>query len=133
MRRRVYTVTTVVTALLGAAAIVAIVLWLLPRWGINIPIWGLILLMVAYTAYQVVTYRMGKRALDRKPVICPENIVGRCGEATTRLIPDGYVRIEGELWRASSVGPHVDEGEEVVVVEVKRLTLIVKPLSPGNQ
>ena len=130
MRGKGYTVSTIVTALMGAVAIVAIVLWLLPRWGINIPIWGFILLMVAYVAYQVVTYRMGKRALDRKPVVCPEAIVDRSGKATTSLAPNGYVQVEGELWRALSTGPNIDEGEEIIVVGMKGLTLFVS--APPN-
>ena len=43
-------VSSIITAVLGVAVIVAIVLWLLPRWGMNIPLWGFILLMAAYVA-----------------------------------------------------------------------------------
>lgn len=131
MKWKGYIVSTIVTAVLGAAVIVAIVLWLLPRWGINIPLWGFILLMAAYVVYQVVTYRMGKRALDRKPVVAPEAMVGCCGQAATPLTPGGYVRVQGELWRAISVGPDIEDGEDVEVVEVRRLTLRVSTVQ-GN-
>lgn len=50
-RGKGYLVFAIVTALPVAGAIVAIVLWLSPRWGINLPEWGFILLMVAYAAY----------------------------------------------------------------------------------
>ena len=133
MKWKGYIVSTIVTAVLGAAVIMAIVLWLLPRWGINIPLWGFILLMAAYVAYQVVTYRMGKRALDRKPVVAPEAIVGCCGQAATALTPDGYVRVRGELWRAISTGPDIAEGQEIVVVKMRGLTLSVKPISGDVQ
>lgn len=131
MKWKGYIVSTIVTAVLGAAVIVAIVLWLLPRWGINIPLWGFILLMAAYVVYQVVTYRMGKRALDRKPVVAPEAMVGCCGQAATPLTPGGYVRVQGELWRAISVGPDIEEGEDVEVVDIRRLTLRVSTVQ-GN-
>jgi hypothetical protein len=48
MKWKGYIVSTIVTAVLGAAVIVALVLWLLPGWGINIPLWGFILLMATY-------------------------------------------------------------------------------------
>ena len=132
MTKKGYIASAIVTALLGEAALVAVVLWLLPRWGVNIPVWGLILLMLAFGVYEVITYRMGKRALDRKPVTSLEAMVRCCGKATTPLAPDGYVQVEGELWRALSTGPNIDKGEEIVVVATKRLTLFVAPLSNSS-
>jgi len=129
MRRKGYTTFSIVTALLGEGAIVAIVLWLLPLWGVNIPIWSLILLLVAFGVYQAVAYRIGKRALEREPVVSPQAMVGCCGKVATPLAPDGYVQVEGELWRALSTGSNIDKDEEIVVVEIKRLTLFVAPLS----
>ena len=129
MTKKGYIVFSIITGLLEEAALAAVVLWLLPLLGINIPIWGLILLMVAYGVKEGISYRIGARALGRKPVVSPEAMVGCCGKATTPLAPDGYVRVEGELWRALSTGPNIDKGDEIVVVEVKRLSLFVAPLS----
>jgi len=128
MTRKGYIVFSIVTGLLEEAALAAVVLWLLPLLGVNIPIWGLILLMVAYGVKEGITYRIGARALQRKPVVSLEAMVGCRGEAATPLAPNGYVRVEGELWRASSTGPNIDEGDEIVVVEVRRLTLLVAPM-----
>ncbi len=131
MRRHEYTTLTIIVSLLEGAAIVAIVLWLLPHWGIRIPVWGLIIIVLAFGVYQLVTYRLGKRALTRKPVVSPDAMVGSYGKATTSLVPDGYVQLDGELWRAYSIGPHASKGDEVVVREVKGLTLYVTP-RPDN-
>ena len=128
MRRKDYTIYNIVTALLEEAVLVAVVIWLLPQWGINIPIWGLVLMMVALGAYNFITYRMGKRALDRRPTASLEALVGCSGEAATPLAPKGYVQVKGELWRALSTEQNIDKGEEVMVVEIKKLTLLVKPL-----
>ena len=128
MRRKDYTIYNIITALLEEAVLVAVVIWLLPQWGINIPIWGLILMMVALGVYNFITYRMGKRALDRKPTASLEAMVGCSGEAATPLAPKGYVQVKGELWRALSTERNIDKGEEVVVLEIKKLTLLVKPL-----
>ena len=131
MARKGYIVSSIITGLLGEAALAAIVLWLLPLCGVKIPIWGLILLLVAFGVYECISYRLGSGALRRKPVVSLEAMVGCCGKATTPLAPDGYVRVEGELWRALSTGRNIDKGDEIVIVEVRGLTLFVAPL-PNN-
>ena len=103
-------------------------LWLLPRWGVTIPIWGLILLMFLFGIYEVISYWIGIRALARKPVISLQAMIGCHGRAVTPITSEGYVQIKGELWRALSAGPNIDEGSQIVVVEVNRLTLFVAPL-----
>jgi len=95
MRRKGYIVSSIATALAGEAALVAIVLWLLPECGVNMPMWGLILLMVAYGVYEYISYRIGSKALERKPVVSPEAMVGSYGKAATQLVPNGYVQVEG--------------------------------------
>ena len=107
----------------------AIVFWLLPLWGIVVPLWGFTLLILALGVYEFVTFRLGWRALARRPIAAPRDIVGCCGKATTKLAPDGYVQVNGELWHALSVDTNIPKGDAVVVVELKRLTLHVAPLS----
>ncbi len=127
MKRKGYIVSSVVTGLLGEAALASIVLWVLPLWRVYIPIWGLILLMITFAFYEIVSYRIGARALERKPVVSSEAMVGCRGRATTSLAPDGYVQVNGELWQALSTGPKINAGEEIVVMGIKRLTLFVAP------
>jgi membrane-bound serine protease (ClpP class) len=131
MKRKGLTIYALVTTLLEEVALVAVVLWLLPRFGINIPLWGLILLMVALGAYAYITYRLSQKALDKKPMISPEAIVGSKCKATTPLAPEGYIRVSGELWRASS-SSNVNAGEEVIVVGIEGMTLLVSPISKDN-
>jgi membrane protein implicated in regulation of membrane protease activity len=129
MSKKAYVMLNIVTGLLKGAALAAIVLWLLPLGGINIPIWGLVLIVVAFLIYEIVTFRLGRRALERKPTIWSEAIVGRCGKATMPLTPDGYVQVDGELWHALSIDTNINEGDDIIVVELDRLTLRVAPLS----
>ena len=127
MSMKGYVIFNIATGLLKGAVLAAIVLWLLPLlWGVNIPMWGLILLMVVFVIYEIVTFRLGRRALERKPTIPPP--VGCCGKATTPLTPDGYVQVEGELWRALSSDMNINKGDDIVVMGVNRLTLSVAPL-----
>ena len=125
MPRKGYIVSSIITGLLGEAALAAIVLWLLPLCGVKIPIWGLILLLVTFGVYECISYRLGSGALRRKPVVSLEAMVGCCGKATTPLAPNGYVQVKGELWQAWSTEPGIDKGDKIVVVGVKRLVLFV--------
>ena len=129
MSKKAYIIFNIATGLLKGAVLLLVILWLLPLWGINIPAWGLILVVVAFLIYEIVTFRLGRRTLEIKPAIWSEALVGCCGKATTPLIPEGYVKVNGELWRALSSDTSINEGDDIVVVELDRLTLRVAPFS----
>jgi len=60
-------------------------------------------------------------------------MLGRTGVVTERLAPSGRVRLRGELWRAEAAGgQHLEAGREVVVLEVRGLTLRVGPGPRGG-
>ena len=119
----------IVSTSLEEAALAVGVLWGLPKLGIYIPLWVLIIVMVAWAVYTVTTYRMGSRALRKNPV---DGLVGSEGEVVSPLAPEGMVRIKGELWRAESASGEINTGEEVTVVGQDRLRLIVRRRSPGD-
>ena len=114
------------STILEEAALAAIVIWGLPRWNIQIPLWGLILAMVAWTAFSIFTHRAGSRALRIKHVLGLSDMLGCQGEVVSLLAPEGIVRIKGELWSASSAGGEIKEGSEIIVVSQNRLELVVK-------
>ena len=130
MKYRIYTVLTITTTLLEEAVLVAVVLWLLPRVAINIPIWGLIIMMIALGVYNSITYRLSKKALVKKPMISPD--IGSRGRTTTPISPTGYVRVNGELWRASSSST-INAGEEIAVAGMEGMTLLVSPIEKDNR
>jgi membrane protein implicated in regulation of membrane protease activity len=130
MKHRRYTLLAIAASLLEQAALVAVVLWLLPRAAINIPIWGLILMMIALGIYNCINYRLGKKALTKKPIISLG--IGSRGRAATPISPTGYVRVNGELWRASS-DSNIDAGEEISVVGIEGMTLLVSPIEKDNR
>ncbi len=119
----------IISTILEEAAIVAIVRWALPRIDVHIPLWGLIILMVVWLTYSVSTYRMGSRALLRKPVAGLPDMVGSKGKVVSPLAPEGLVKIKGELWIAKSAGAEMEPGGEVIVVEQDRLKLVVRESS----
>jgi len=115
----------IISTLLEETAIAVIVLLGLPQLGIRIPLAGLIALMAAWGVFSVFTYRMGSRALARKPVISLP-VTGSHGRVVSRLAPEGLVRIESELWVAKSAGAEIDVGTEVIVLEQDGLKLVVR-------
>ena len=129
MKHKVYTVHTITTTLLEEAALAAVVLWLLPMFGTNIPLWCLILMMAALGAYAWVNYRRGRKALDKKPMISPA--VGSRGRTATPISPTGYVRVNGELWRALSSST-INAGEEIIVVGMREMILQVSSVEKDN-
>ena len=119
----------IVSTLLEEAALVVIVLWGLPHVGIHLLGAGrtalLVALMVAWGAYSIITYRIGSRALRRKPVIDLSPMVGSRGKVVSPLAPEGLIKIKGELWIAKSASERIDTGEGVIVVGQEGLKLIV--------
>ena len=131
MKGRKFTIYAVTTSILWEACLAAVVLWLLPRLGIQIPIWALILLMLALGSYEYITYRLEKKALDKKPLISPD--IGSKGRVTTPLAPRGYIRVGAEKWLASAMDSNIAAGEEVVVVAMEGTTLFVTRADKDNQ
>ena len=118
----------IIGTLLEEAALIAIVLLGLPQLGINLPLPGLIGLIIALGAYAIITYRKGSRALRKKPVAGLETMIGSKGEVVKTLAPEGLVRIKGELWAAKSTGRRIDTGEEIIVVGQDGLKLTVQKM-----
>ena len=63
----------------------------------------------------------------RRVAVGTETLVGRSAVVSTDCMPNGQVRVAGEIWRARcDVGAGI--GAEVVVREVRGLTLVVEPV-----
>ncbi|MFC1932024.1 NfeD family protein [Chloroflexota bacterium] len=125
-------VLAIISTLLEEAAIVVIVLWGLPQIGVHIPVAGLVALMVAWGTYSVTTYRIGSRALRRKPLVSLPDMVGSKGKVVSPLAPEGMVKIKGELWVAKSAGGEMQPDEEVIVVGQDGLKLVVRLSSAAD-
>jgi membrane-bound ClpP family serine protease len=126
-------IVAIVTTILEEAALAAIVLWGLPALGINLNVGVLIALMAALAAFAVTTYRLGSRALGRKPVVGLPDMVGAVGRVVSNLAPEGTVRIKGELWEARAEGRKINAGADIIVVGQEGLKLIVRRERPHGK
>ena len=117
----------VLSNLLIEAIIVVVILWGLPRLDIHLPVYGLVLICVAFLIYAVISYNIGSRTLRKKPVPGFTTMVGVEGQVVIRLAPEGLVRIEGELWNARSENGPIDVGTDVIVVSQNGLKVVVRP------
>jgi membrane-bound serine protease (ClpP class) len=120
----------IITTTLEEAAIAVVGLWLLPKLDVHIPLFAVILIMVAWLGLAVFTYRMGSRALRKEPEGGLSSMLGTRGEVVKRLDPEGMVRIRGETWKAKSAGRKIEKGAEITVVGQKGLKLIVEKKKP---
>ena len=124
-KNRSYARFNLVTTLLEEAGIAVIMLVLMPHLGIDVPVWLIILLMALWGVYSYITFRLSEKVIDRAPLVGPEALIGARGKTTTSLSPEGYVRVDTELWRAHSVSGDIAEKTGVTVKYVRRLTLFV--------
>jgi membrane protein implicated in regulation of membrane protease activity len=122
-----YTVQAFFGWMLEESILVAVVLWLLPVFNINIPLWGLAILMAGLAVFSLVRYRLGRPTFFIKPKVAAENIIGDEGTVTKHLAPEGYVKVKGVLWKAICREAEMQVGDEVEVVGIEGLKVIVSP------
>ena len=128
MRKRApvwYTIQAIIGTLLEEAVVVAIVLYWLPQLNVHIPLWGLIILVAVVAIISYVTYRIGRPTFFLRPRVALENIIGSEGKVVKLLAPEGYVKVQGVLWKARCTESQVEEGDEVMVVGTYGLKLVV--------
>lgn len=128
-----YTLQAVLSWMLEEVLLVAVMLWLLPLFKINIPLWGLAIFMVALAVYSGVMYRFGRQTFFIRPKVAAENIIGSAGTVTKPLAPEGYVKVQGVLWKAICHGLELGIGDEVEVIDMEGLRLVVKPKKNGSE
>jgi membrane protein implicated in regulation of membrane protease activity len=105
---------------LGAALVVL-------RWLADVPWWMVPVGLALFVAKDLAMY-----PVIRDTLLPPRRtLVGSRGRAIDRLAPSGYVRVDGELWRAETAGDEIPAGADIVVREVRGLTARVEPAGPG--
>jgi membrane-bound ClpP family serine protease len=119
----------IVTNLLDEALIIFVILWGLPKLGVNIPLYLTIVICSGFVVYAVLVYKMGSRALFKRPVEGFTDQIGMEGEVVVTLNPRGTVNILGELWEARAEGEEIKAGLKIRVVSQTGFKLTVRPLN----
>jgi membrane-bound serine protease (ClpP class) len=129
---RGYTIYAIIGTIVELTLLLTAVLWLLPLFGIVLPLWitGILLAIVLGTS--CFTYYMGRRALRKKVMYDLESMVGIVGTVLESFEHSGYVKIGNELWRAISPEP-VKTGDQVVVTGVNGFRIEVAPRSVAGR
>lgn len=118
--------------ILGIAGILALLAGLALIFGLStatLPM--LIAVAVPLLAFVFLLVYLMQKARKNRVVTGEAGMVGLEGKAETSLLPEGKVKVRGELWDAYS-SVRVERGEPVKVVGVRGLKLEVAPASPEH-
>ncbi|MBA7527578.1 hypothetical protein ES705_19754 [subsurface metagenome] len=107
----------------AAVVLVLLVLWVLE---IKIPLPITIVTALLLGALVFVIHKAVIPTFHKKKVTGAEGLIGTEGEVIEPLTPVGVIRVEGEYWKAKSVGENIAVDEEVEILAVNGLTLKVK-------
>jgi membrane-bound ClpP family serine protease len=116
----------VISTLMEEVAIWVVWRWLLPDFGVKLPLTVLIAVMVAWAAFGTWLFIFTTNTLKKQAAVGLPSMVGAAGKVASRLAPEGLVRIRGELWGATSNEGNIEVGENIVVVSEEGLKLFVR-------
>ena len=106
-----------------ALGLVLLVLWFF-RIRISLPIVIVIALLLG--TFVFITHKVIIPSFHKKKVTGSEGMIGLEGEVIEPLTPVGVIRVEGEYWKAKSVGENIPAGEDVEILGLDRLMLTVR-------
>ncbi|MFQ5574088.1 MAG: nodulation protein NfeD, partial [Terriglobia bacterium] len=84
--------------------------------------------VIASVLFSLLIVGAGIRAQRRRVTTGAEGMVGKSGEARTKISRKGQVFVDGELWNASSQQGAIQKGTPVRVVKIDGLKLIVEKI-----
>ena len=119
-------VLAVISTALEEVAIWVIWRWLLPEFDIKLPVSVLVGVMIAWAVFGTWLFIFTTRALKKQAAVGLPSMVGAVGKVSSRLAPEGLVRIRGELWSATSNEGDVEVGEDIIVMSEQGLKLFVR-------
>lgn len=105
-------------------------IWIVVRYWWDPPGWVLWSLLAFWVTKDIFWFFFVWRAYNTRPFGQKPTMLGKEGVVEVSLAPSGYVRIQGEIWRAESMekGKPLQKGNRVRVCGVRGLTLIVEPV-----
>jgi len=122
---RWHTIYSVISTLIETIAIIALLIWILPVFGINFQCWLTATIVILFLIYSYIMYRIGHQTVVKTPINTPDKIVGKSAIVDKDLNPEGYIKVNGELWKAISIDGPVSIGERVTVIKLDGMVLTV--------
>lgn len=116
----------VLVLLLDEAVVLVGLFFLLNFLGVEIPLPVTIFIVAVVAVFVLIITIKVVPSFHRKQVTGREGMAGLQGTVVQPLAPVGLITVKGERWRAVAVGGSIEKGMEIVVVEVKGLTLRVR-------
>ena len=114
-------------------ALFAVWRWVLPEYGIEIPVAALVAVMVGWAIFAVVDFWFVTRILKRQTLVGLPTMIGSKGKVANPLTPEGQVIIKGEIWGAEAIDKNIGSGEQIIVVGQDGLKLIVRKAGNNHQ
>ena len=94
---------------------------------ISIPTWLFWTVIALSLSKDIILFPYVWSAFDSKAPSKMRTIIGQRGTAIEPLAPEGYIRLQGELWKAETVSgcPAIGKGETVKVESAQGLKVFV--------
>ena len=109
----------------GTAAL-ALILLVAQEW-VAIPVWLFCSIIGFAIVKDIVMFPFVWRAYDTDEPGISRSMIGARGMAIERLAPTGFIKVQGELWKAECIGKGllIEKGEMVRITKMKGLKLFV--------
>ena len=97
---------------------------------VDVPLWVASGVLVVWVIKDYALYPFLRFAYEPNRLLPIERLIGELGTAVRPLAPNGYVKVRGELWRATAEvsDESVGEGDAIEVTSVDGMTLVVKSI-----
>lgn len=89
-------------------------------------------ILIYISIVTLIGYRVIKVQIE-KPKVGLETLLGAIGVAVDDICYEGFIKVDGELWRAKAFNNCIPKGEKVTVTGINGLILIVKKYKEFNK
>ena len=107
--------------------LLALILWILVETA-GLPVWAAQGFFVVWVFKDIALFPLVRNAYDNDAKTGTEELIGIKATTQERLDPEGFVRIQGVLWKARAEPPDqpINRDSVVTVCAARGLTLIVQ-------
>jgi membrane protein implicated in regulation of membrane protease activity len=113
---------TILVSLIDEAIIIFVIFFVLSLFGIEMPLWLIITLVLALSALTYVIYR----ALSKQPLLGFESMIGKTGLTVGPIARKGTIKIGNELWHSETDHEYIEAGVAVIVTGQTGLKLRIR-------